>query len=180
MGLLDWIAESAKAQYAKGEPYRQAVGGLLQGDATKLGLLAQDFNRRAQTPKGALDIALNFAPLGTIAKPYFSESMLEGYGNVISSPYGKISILSNSPYSPKTHSITSFFVDEAQRNKGYGKELIDEALKKYPTDIGAQVSSLPSAKAFYNKGFRLASNPKATIEDIAKEIEYNSSAYMVK
>jgi len=67
MGLLDWITESAKAQYAKGEPYRQAIGGLLQGDATKLGLLAQDFNRRAQTPEGALEVALNFAPFGITA-----------------------------------------------------------------------------------------------------------------
>ena len=64
MGLLDWIKESAKSQYTKGAPYREAIGGLLQGDPTKFGLLAQEFNRKAQTPEGALDVALNFAPLG--------------------------------------------------------------------------------------------------------------------
>lgn len=64
MGLLDWITESAKSQYAKGAPYREAIGGLLQGDPTKFGFLAKEFNRKAQTPEGALDVALNFAPLG--------------------------------------------------------------------------------------------------------------------
>jgi GNAT superfamily N-acetyltransferase len=118
---------------------------------------------------------------GTVAKaPYFKESMLEGFGKVISSPHGEISILSNNPYSPRTHSVTKFFVDETKRNKGYGKELIDEALKQYPSDIGAQVSSPASAKVFYNKGFRLASDPKANIDEIFKNIEDYSSAYMVK
>ena len=36
MGLLDWITEKAKAQYAKGEPYRQAASGLLQGDMNQV------------------------------------------------------------------------------------------------------------------------------------------------
>ena len=65
MGLLDWITESAKSQYAKGAPYREAIGGLLQGDPTKFGLLAQEFNRKAQTPEGALDVALNVNPMLT-------------------------------------------------------------------------------------------------------------------
>lgn len=118
---------------------------------------------------------------GTIAKsPYFKESIQEGFGKVISSPHGEISILSNNPYSPKTHSITKFFVDETKRGKGYGKELIDEALKQYPTDIGAQVSSPASAKAFYQKGFRLASDPKASFDEISKQIDEYSSAYMIK
>lgn len=63
-GLLDWITGAVKQQYAQGAPYREAIGGLLQGDPTKFGLLAQEFNRKAQTPEGALDVALNFAPLG--------------------------------------------------------------------------------------------------------------------
>jgi hypothetical protein len=65
-GLLDWITGAVQQQYAKGAPYREAVSGLLQGDPTKFGLLAQEFNRKAQTPEGALDIALNFAPLGIV------------------------------------------------------------------------------------------------------------------
>lgn len=66
-GLLDWITGAVKQQYAQGAPYREAIGGLLQGDPTKFGLLAQEFNRKAQTPEGALDVALNFAPLGITA-----------------------------------------------------------------------------------------------------------------
>lgn len=65
-GLLDWITGAVKQQYAQGAPYREAIGGLLQGDPTKFGLLAQEFNRKAQTPEGALDVALNFAPLGMV------------------------------------------------------------------------------------------------------------------
>lgn len=66
-GLLDWITGAVKQQYAQGAPYREAIGGLLQGDPTKFGLLAQEFNRKVQTPEGALDVALNFAPMGIIS-----------------------------------------------------------------------------------------------------------------
>lgn len=178
MGILDWITESAKKQYAKGEPYRQALGGLLQGDMNKVN---QSLAKSDLTPT---DVAMSFAPMGILSvKPvssYFTENFSEGLGKVISSPHGEIAVLSNSPYSPRTHSVTKFVVDESKRNKGYGKELIDEVLKQYPTDIGAQVSSPASAKAFYKKGFRLASDPNASIDDIFKNIEEYSSAYMIK
>ena len=65
--IFEFLRRQAMAQYAKGAPYREAVGGLLAGDATKFGELAQEFNRKAQTPEGALDVALNFAPLGITA-----------------------------------------------------------------------------------------------------------------
>lgn len=178
MGLLDWITEKAKSQYAKGEPYRQAAMGLLQGDTNKVN---QALSQSELTPT---DVAMSFAPMGILSvKPvssYFTENFSEGLGKVISSPHGEIAVLSNSPYSPRTHSVTKFVVDESKRNKGYGKELIDEVLKQYPTDIGAQVSSPASAKAFYKKGFRLASDPNASIDDIFKNIEEYSSAYMIK
>lgn len=149
------------------------------------GLLASQDLQKGNYGSAALNAVglLPFIPAlgGTIAKnPYFKQSSKEGYGNVISSPHGEISILSNNPHSPRTHSVTSFYVDESKRNKGYGKELIDEALKKYPSDIGAQVSSPASANAFYKRGFKLAENPNATLDDIIKSIEDYSSAYMVR
>lgn len=61
MGILDWITESAKKQYAKGEPYRQALGGLLQGDMNKVN---QSLAKSDLTP---VDIATSFAPLGITA-----------------------------------------------------------------------------------------------------------------
>jgi hypothetical protein len=60
-GLLDYIAEAAKAQYAKGAPYRNAIGGLLSGDMTAL----QELNKPSQVmPNEALDVAMTFAPMG--------------------------------------------------------------------------------------------------------------------
>lgn len=60
-GILDWITEKAKAQYAKGAPYREAVGGLLQGDMNKVN---QALSKSELTP---MDFATTFAPLGITA-----------------------------------------------------------------------------------------------------------------
>jgi hypothetical protein len=60
-GLLDFITETAKKQYAKGAPYREAVTGLLQGDTSGWNKL----NAPSLTnPQEAVDIAAGFA--GTI------------------------------------------------------------------------------------------------------------------
>jgi hypothetical protein len=60
-GLLDYITEAAKAQYAKGAPYRNALGGLLSGDMTAL----QELNKPSPVmPNEALDVAMTFAPMG--------------------------------------------------------------------------------------------------------------------
>lgn len=60
-GILDWITEKAKAQYAKGAPYREAVGGLLQGDMNKVN---QALSKSDLTPT---DVAMSFAPMGITA-----------------------------------------------------------------------------------------------------------------
>lgn len=60
-GLLDYITEAAKAQYAKGAPYRNALGGLLSGDMSGL----QELNKPSPVmPNEALDVAMTFAPIG--------------------------------------------------------------------------------------------------------------------
>jgi hypothetical protein len=62
-GLLDYITEAAKAQYAKGAPYRNALGGLLSGDMSAL----QELNKPSPVmPNEALDVAMTFAPMGTL------------------------------------------------------------------------------------------------------------------
>lgn len=56
--------DSAKKQYAKGQPYRAAVGGLLSGDTSAL----QELNRPSPVmPNEALDVAMTFAPMGITA-----------------------------------------------------------------------------------------------------------------
>jgi len=60
-GLLDYITEAAKAHYAKGAPYRNALGGLLSGDMSAL----QELNKPSPVmPNEALDVAMTFAPMG--------------------------------------------------------------------------------------------------------------------
>jgi hypothetical protein len=62
MGILDWITESAKKQYAKGEPYRQAVGGLLQGDIDKVN---QSLAKSDLTP---VDFAMMLGTINPVGK----------------------------------------------------------------------------------------------------------------
>jgi hypothetical protein len=62
-GLLDFITEAAKKQYAQGAPYRQAVTGLLQGDTSKANTLLDRGIESLRTPEGAMDVALNFSPM---------------------------------------------------------------------------------------------------------------------
>ena len=61
-GLLDFIAESAKSQYAKGAPYREALSGLLSGDMSKIN---QSLAKSNLTP---MDVAMSFAPMGIVTK----------------------------------------------------------------------------------------------------------------
>jgi hypothetical protein len=73
----------------------------------------------------------------------------------IQSESGHIKIMENSPYAQGMHSVYSFLVDEDKRDKGEGGKLLDEALQHYGADaMSAQVSSIPSLKAFYKRGFR--------------------------
>lgn len=60
-GILDWITESAKKQYQKGAPYREAVRGLLRGDTSGWDKLNAP---TVANPQEAVDIATGFA--GTI------------------------------------------------------------------------------------------------------------------
>jgi hypothetical protein len=77
-GLLDSIKDLAKQQYAKGAPYREAVGGLLEGDMNKVN---QALSKSELTPT---DFAMSFAPLGITAfhgSPYnFEKFSLEKIG----------------------------------------------------------------------------------------------------
>ena len=83
------------------------------------------------------------------------EELKDGEDRIVI-PGGLIRIVSPAPYSPRDASVVEFIVDEDKRNQGIGTKLVAMAVNKYP-DLGAQVSSVSSMKAFYNNGFR---NPK--------------------
>jgi len=82
-------------------------------------------------------------------------------------PGGMIRIVSPAPYSPRDASVVEFIVDESKRNQGIGSKLVMMAVTRYP-DLGAQVSSVSSMKAFYNNGFR---NPKIADGSFEDHIE---------
>lgn len=98
-GLLDFITESAKKQYAKGAPYREAVTGLLQGDTSGF----KKLNAPAPVNQNeALDVAMTFAPLGITAyhgSPYnFDKFDLSKVGSGAKSQnYGYGSYFTESP-----------------------------------------------------------------------------------
>ena len=91
---------------------------------------------------------------------------------------GHIRIKSPAPYSPRDASVVEFWVDENQRNQGIGAKLIQVAASKYP-DLGAQVSSISSLKAFYNNNFRNPKIPDGTFEDHVAAFKENWGSLFV-
>ena len=85
-------------------------------------------------------------------------------------PYGYITVIENSPYAQGAHSIYGFYVNEDQRGKGIGKQLVKIVIDAYlGEEISAQVSSLSSLKVFLDLGFYVTEEPKASF-DRAKEL----------
>ena len=70
----------------------------------------------------------------------------------ISNDFGSISVMEEAKYSPSDNSVSEFIVAEKYRGLGVGTELLKEASRQYP-NLGAQVSSVASIKAFLECGF---------------------------
>lgn len=75
--------------------------------------------------------------------------------------------------------IVDFFVPEEERGTGKGKALLKEAVSKYK-NLSGQFSSKKAAKIFYDLGGRLAIDKNATLEDIYKIIDRDSSVRLIK
>jgi len=106
------------------------------------------------------------------------KSMAGEDGEIIRNAGGYIDIRhTNAKYSPRSQSIIDFFVDENKRGKGFGKDLIHKAMKKYP-NLGGQASSRASIKIMYDAGMRNPTNPDATLDDLFRMKEEWSSVYM--
>ena len=89
---------------------------------------------------------------------------LENGEDRIKIPGGLIRVISPAPHSPRDASVVEFIVDENKRNQGIGSKLVHMAVNKYP-DLGAQVSSIASMKAFYNNRFRNPKIPDGSFDD---------------
>jgi GNAT superfamily N-acetyltransferase len=88
---------------------------------------------------------------------------------------GYIDIQPVTKWSPRSQSVIDFFVDEAKRNQGIGDWLVKQAKLKFK-DLGAQVSSIPSMKVFFNNGFRNPNMANQPFEDHVKEFQNNGSS----
>ena len=108
----------------------------------------------------------------------FTLKQVPGFGLQITSAHGHISVISNSPYSPAKHSITDFVVDGHKRGNGYGRDLLNEAIRQFGEDLGGQASSKESVGLMYSLGFRMANNPLGTLADAEKARQEDSSVYM--
>lgn len=78
------------------------------------------------------------------------------------------------PQGRRSASITSLYVPEEHRGKNIGKMLLQSMMKKFPS-LQGQVSSKAAAKNAYTAGRRLAGNEDASLEDIYKKIDEDSS-----
>lgn len=121
---------------------------------------------------------INITPALLSTSGAFKTKMLPGFGLQISSAHGHISVLSDSPYSPAKHSITDFVVSETERRKGFGEELLKEAVRRFGEDLGGQASSTASIALMHKLGFRMASNINSTVHDAIAAMREGSSVYM--
>jgi len=116
----------------------------------------------------------------SISSSEFKTREQSGFGLVIYNDHGRISVISNNPYSPAAHSITDFLViDEASRGKGHGNELLQEAIRRFPNDLGGQASSRASVALMQKNGFRMFNKLQSTLEEAFRKLATDSSVYMV-
>lgn len=78
------------------------------------------------------------------------------------------------PTGPRSASVIDLQVPEEHRGAGIGKALQAAVLKDFPS-LGGQVSSKAAAKNAYTAGRRMAGNEGASLDDIYKAIDENSS-----
>lgn len=90
-----------------------------------------------------------------------------------------LTVMENAKFAPRQHSVTDFVVPEELRGQGLGGALLDEVLAKYPLDsLSAAISSEPSVRAFYKRGFRPLGNPQGSLDDALAIMRDESSVSM--
>jgi predicted GNAT family acetyltransferase len=98
-------------------------------------------------------------------KIQYKDSLSEGFINVLVKPDG-------------TASVLGLEVPEKFRGKGIGQKLQSQVLQDFPQMQG-QVSSKAAAKNAYKLGRRPVGQPDATLNDVFKAIDENSSINLV-
>jgi len=77
-----------------------------------------------------------------------------------------------------TASVLGLEVPEAFRGKGIGESLQSQVMQDFPAMMG-QVSSKAAAKTAYRLGRRPPNQPNASLDDVFKIMDENSSVNLV-
>lgn len=93
----------------------------------------------------------------------YSDPVSGGYMNIVTRPTG-----------PRSASVIDLYVPEEHRGKGVAKALQASVLQDFPS-LQGQVSSKAAAKNAYSSGRRMAGNENATLDDIYRKIDEDSS-----
>jgi len=121
---------------------------------------------KIQEPQGDISLAITDVDMVRPAKGS-GKAMSDGGIKSIESPFkstfpnserlttGNAHIdIAESKWSPTKYSIVEFLTGEADRGKGYGSKLMDEAIAKYGSELSGAFSSKESIAMAYKKGFR--------------------------
>lgn len=170
---------------------RQALTQRAYGDPNNL-LRVTDQAAADQLANEYLDMASAFMPMGMVSpksgllggkafdlsKTDASDIFGAGAEKVIykdPNSGGYIQVLTR-PDQPA--SVTALEVPEAFRKQGIGGSLQEQALKDFPNMQG-QVSSKSAARSAYKQGRRPVGQPDATLDDVLKMIDEDSSVNLV-
>jgi len=139
---------------------------LLKEKTSRKQLLEEQLNNLqniALTKGSPIDVSSTFGK--GAEKIQYKDPNSEGFINLLVKPDG-------------TASVLSLEVSEKFRGKGIGQKLQEQAMKDYP-ELQGQVSSKAAAKTAYRLGRRPVGLPNATLDDVFKTIDENSSVNLI-
>jgi len=104
----------------------------------------------------------------------------KGYGDYVTytEPSGGVVRVVERKGAAREASVVDFVIPEALRGQGIGRALMERVLADNPSLMG-QVSSRAAAKLAYDMGRRPFNQPDATLEDIYRIIESDSSVNLL-
>lgn len=198
MGLLDWLQDPRRTQAMQGigSAIQSGLLNIQQGNERFQGLASraladpmnpakvtdpQAFNELSKMAMGLL----SFAPVGIVKQFDFQKSVRDaseifGEGSkrikyTEPNSGGFIEVLQKQDGSA---SVLGLEVPEAFRGKGIGESLQSKVLNDF-SEMQGQVSSKAAAKTAYRLGRRPPGQPDATLDDVYKLMDENSSVNLV-
>jgi predicted GNAT family acetyltransferase len=166
MSVLDPNQAPYMQGYSQGEPIGYAGMTLAPLALNRKQILSKQIDNLQDTAliKGSpLDVSSTFGK--GAERIQYKDPTSEGFINVLVKPDG-------------TASVLGLEVPEKFRGKGIGQKLQSQVLQDFPQMQG-QVSSKAAAKNAYKLGRRPVGQPNATLDDVFKAIDEDSSINLV-